>query len=154
MEVLETTAHPGRKFCLTLIAIIILMAAFGLRAWRIDGPYEHIDELIARHVSHHLETNPGWDNNWRICEIPFFSDRDQYNFSAYLYTTHFFRRAVAPVLPVDWQEERQGVVIHRLFSVICGTVAVGMLMLVAGRVAGWQVMLLTGALAAGNVQLV
>lgn len=154
MDAMESTSTPGRKAGLIVLVAIVLLTAFGLRLWRIDGPYDHIDELIARHVSHHLATHPGWDNNWRICEIPYFSDRDQYNFSSYLYATHFFRRAIAPMMPVQWREDRQGVVVHRLFSVICGTVAVGLLMVVAGRIAGPLVMLLAGALAAGNVQLV
>jgi hypothetical protein len=133
---------------------VILLIALGLRVWRIDGPYEHFDEKIAVYVSQHLERYPGWDDNWKKCEIPVFSTTDQYNFSAYLYSTHIFRRLAAPVLPARWNEERLGIVIHRLFSVLCGTATVLLLILITQRIGGGFLMLGAGLLAAVNVQLV
>jgi hypothetical protein len=153
-EVFVRLDETGLKKVLMLSTIVILVVAFTLRVWRIDGPYEHFDEKIAVYVSRHLEKNPGWDDNWKKCEIPIFSISDQYNFSTYLYATHLFRRMTAPFLPAKWNKERLGIVVHRLFSVLCSTATVAMLMLMARRIGGGFIMIGTGLLAATNVQLV
>lgn len=153
-DVFIPTGGIGARCFFVCGAIVILAIALGLRVWRIDGPYEHFDEKIAVHVSHHLEQYPGWDDNWKNCEIPVFSTTDQYNFSAYLYSTHLFRRLAAPLLPVRWNEERMGIVIHRLFSALCGTATVLLLMLITQRIGGGFLMLGAGLLATLNVQLV
>lgn len=132
----------------------VLMVALVLRIWELDGALENFDEPIAVYVSKHLETWPGWDNNWKGSAIPHFSAHDQYNFSAYLYATHIFRRSLDLLSDAAWIDARDGLIAHRLFSALCGTAAVGFVMATGRRIGGGQLALMAGLLVALSPQLV
>jgi hypothetical protein len=149
-------ASTGRKESWNLGAgwgIGLLVLAFLLRAWGIGGPYEHFDEKIAVQASRHLAATPGWDINWRVA-VPAFSGTDQYNFSAYLYATHGFRRALTSVSGAERWRERDGLLAHRLFSACCATLVVGLVGLAGVRLGGGTLGFAAGLLAALNPQLV
>lgn len=132
---------------------MLLALAFVVRIWRFDGPYEHFDEPIAVEVSQHLGHAPGWDINWREA-VPELMAGDQYNFSAYLYATHFFRRTLKACSNSEWWTRRGGLLAHRLFSAVCGTAAVGFVLLAGWRLGGPGVGFAAGLLAGLNPQLV
>lgn len=132
---------------------VVLTLALGLRAWRLNGPYEHFDEQIAVSVSQHLARSPGWDTNWKGV-VPAFAQEDQYNFSAYIYATHLFRRTAGVFGETAFQRERDGLYVHRVFSILCGTMAVLGLVLVVVRHSGTTAGVLAGLLMAINPQLV
>jgi hypothetical protein len=117
--------------------LAVLTVAAVLRLSYLAEDYGHPDEVIATKVVAALRANGDWDSNWARADFGSDFRYDQYNFSSYHYALYLFSLLV-DTLPgaTSWEAEREGLSLHRLFSALLATVAVGQVAWLGRKLAG------------------
>jgi hypothetical protein len=135
-----------------LLLAVLFGAGLLTRGWQVSTPFDHPDEPIAIGMNRWLDHS--WDTNWKRASLPDTFDYDQYNFSAYYYVLHGWSKVAGVLTPARWSSERDGIVLLRVFSVLCGALAVGWTFLVGEQLAGTVTGVAGALLVLVNPQLV
>lgn len=103
--------------------ILLFVITVFCRICYINNNYRHPDEIITANVIKYMNQSGDYDTNWIKADLPLKFKYDQYNFSSYIYSVYLFTKLVGVSNPL----------IYRLFSVICSSMILVVLVLFANK---------------------